>query len=187
MMPPVELLFGPQRRRWLLATVLLLTFFSSWSSVLRLRELVDAGDVDAAAEGESLLTLAERNMLVHLPQRAGEAPRLPARPLCPHHLAARLNQGQQLALGQLGLRPAYFYESPLAGRKVGLNAGGQDLVQGGPAATGGAAAGAGGGGAAQQQRPKQQAQQQQQQAEQKEQWVPETVTVGECIMHKNTE
>ena len=89
MMPPVELLFGPQRRRWLLATVLLLTFFSSWSSVLRLRELVDAGDVDAAAEGESLLTLAERNMLEHLPQRAGEAPRLPARPPRLHHVAAR--------------------------------------------------------------------------------------------------
>jgi hypothetical protein len=80
-MQPLETLFSPRRRTWLLATVLALTFLTSWSSVNRLRELVDSDEAAEDIAQRSLFSLAERNVLEHLPQRGTTGMALPRRAL----------------------------------------------------------------------------------------------------------
>lgn len=66
---PLEQLFSARRRAWLLATVLATTALFTYSSFNRLKELTDASEERAGQQ--SFLALAERNVLDHLPQRAG--------------------------------------------------------------------------------------------------------------------
>lgn len=66
---PLEQLFSARRRAWLLATVLATTALFTYSSFNRLKELTDASEERAGQQ--SFLALAERNVLNHLPQRAG--------------------------------------------------------------------------------------------------------------------
>ena len=71
-MIPLDQLFNAQRRAWLICTVLSLTVLMSWSSIHRLQELVEAEDAHEASDNlvqQSLFSLAEKNVLEHLPQR----------------------------------------------------------------------------------------------------------------------
>lgn len=69
-MVQIEQLFSPQRRQCLVATTVLLALVYTWASMQRLRDLVEAGDLEAGGLGRaSLLRVAERNVLEHLPQR----------------------------------------------------------------------------------------------------------------------
>ncbi|GAB4823622.1 hypothetical protein N2152v2_010668 [Parachlorella kessleri] len=69
-MVPLDQLLNAQRRAWLICAVLALTVLMSWSSIHRLQELVEAEDADEAPDNQqSLFSLAEKNVLEHLPQR----------------------------------------------------------------------------------------------------------------------
>ena len=71
-MVPLDQLFNAQRRAWLICTVLSLTVVMSWSSIHRLQELVEAEDAHEPSDNvaqQSLFSLAEKNVLEHLPQR----------------------------------------------------------------------------------------------------------------------
>ncbi len=69
-MVPLDQLLNAQRRAWLICAVLALTVLMSWSSIHRLQELVEAEDAHEAPDNQqSLFSLAEKNVLEHLPQR----------------------------------------------------------------------------------------------------------------------